>query len=620
MSVENIQQGKYIVFRDTDNVVKVKNVKTGGIELPTLNDTSGIAYAITNDTSGEGVYIAGNFSGGARLITPNVVVSSGLVVPLNIPTSPASGSIFASPLSGLNTLGLYNGTEFVPVGRAPTTKVIVRNEGAACVARWDDGRILYSGTAPESGLQAAFNQSGSVYVADGVYILGNTFPGLTIGNISGANDRQKKITFASEAELRVPQNNWSGTVITFLDGCNNCDVAGGYISEGGASPTFLWTAFKLQSSTQDGNQDNTIRDTVIKNVGTGIELRVFSGSGNNGYVSSNTFENIRITRPQYGIVFNQEAALGTVTAMNRNHFDRVVAEFGHSSGVSGGVIGVLGRSNVFLDCVMYDIPQSGQSECVIASGSTDTLIIQGIMTMNEFLDYGDNTRVIDGWQGYRDLQVLPSQKKIGFINPGSTVPVGEGIWNNIVASSGHNRTMDGSGIYQKFITFASGAQAGMRLNAAWTRRGLNPMSRTEFRLDQDVSGVLILIGFTSTTGAFNSGYTALDNIEGVYLTTDGSGANFKVMYNNGAAASTIIDTGVPVVSGQWNNFDIQIETSRSLATNRIWKWKLNKDKWNYVSGNYPAFGTNLSNQWLIQTIPGVSGSLSIRYAQGQTDR
>lgn len=158
-NLENIQQGKYIVFRDKDNVVKVKNVKTGGIELPTLNDTSGIAYAIANDTSGEGVFIAGDFSGGSRLIAGFSQIIQGPV-------------IFGSGTYGIS----FSGMQQLPTMATDAEYVIWVSGSTTRAVRTADGIIEFSGgsgfaaTVVQQTMDAVFSgMGGKIVMREGLY-------------------------------------------------------------------------------------------------------------------------------------------------------------------------------------------------------------------------------------------------------------------------------------------------------------------------------------------------------------------------------------------------------------------------------------------------------------------
>jgi len=567
-------------------------------------DTNNVSGGPANPLNVGALNVSGNavFSG-------NLNAQSGIFKNLGL----QGGLVFQSGFSGIS----FSGMQMLPTIGAPADYVVWASGSTYRAVRSADGQIVASGAVPQAVIQAALDQGGDIYISDGIYTLGGTFSGLTLGNVSGINDRQTRVRMGPNAFIRVPSGYSGRCAFVFLNGTNNCELVGGWIVEAG-TPEKKWTGVIFESNTQDGNQLNRIRDTKIQSANIGIELRCFSGSGNQGSVNGNRFENVFINQANIGINFNQEAVfVDGINSMNRNNFDHVVFEASFISGCSGGVNNVIGRANAFIDCKMWDLPGSGQSSCVITSGATDTLILQGIMTRDNFIDQGQHTRIIDPFQGYRDLQVLPSEKKIGSLHTVAATPVFDGLWSSALASSGHNKVLDADGNYYKYSTFTSGAQAGLRVTQTWARRDQNPFTRTEFRMDQDVSGVLLLIGFTTTAGAFNSGYTALDTLNGVMLFSDGSGANFKLMYNNANANSTIIDTGVAIVSGKWNIFDIKADNSQ--GTNRIWQYQINNAGYKFISGNYPAVNAGMGHQWLVQSIPGVSGSMSIRYAQGGID-
>lgn len=224
---------------------------------------------------------------------------------------------------------------------------------------------------------------------------------------------QMTLTFESGATLWVP-NGYDKYVIGIIDEKQYIRVSGGFIREQG-SPQRLWQGILMHESTSgDGNKiaNNTIEGVEIWDADIAIKLLI---THKKGWINGNLFRDIVMYRSNFFIDFDvqtpdNEAALG----FNRNLFINIIGQVDkRDKNTEVGVRNIRHKANVFIDVKIWDIDKNTNgSNATIHPEASDTIILGGIMTAQNFKDRGRGTQIIDPFNNRQlflnRLAIVPS--------------------------------------------------------------------------------------------------------------------------------------------------------------------------------------------------------------------
>lgn len=237
--------------------------------------------------------------------------------------------------------------------------------------------------------------AGDIYVRSGIYELGAGFTGLNIRSFG-------RLTLDPTAFLEVPAG-YTGAVF-ILESDNSTEVSqaqvgGGIIRE--AQPRqYQWTAFLLQATADQqpaGILFNKVRDTVVYEPGVGLALHV---TGDHGFITSNTFEFLRIWGA--GVAIDFSIVAGYQTGQENfgtlyNHFFDLHFE-SEAARYEAGIQNVTGVHNTFSEVKIWDIPRT--PAMTIGPTADRTLVIGGTLAgeyaanPNVITDQGHATKIV----------------------------------------------------------------------------------------------------------------------------------------------------------------------------------------------------------------------------------
>jgi hypothetical protein len=251
----------------------------------------------------------------------------------------------------------------------------------------------------------------SVEVQTGTYNLASGFTAWTPTNYTN-------VKFQHETYINVPQG-YTDTVweLSPTSGqLHDIHIDGGYYSEQGASPTFLWTAFRIAPTGSNvGVLLNTIENvTVAKSNGF-----LYLNTNGTSWANTNIFRNIWVEQSKY-LMYWEHTGTYTSNASGpcSNLFEKVsMQSSGAVTNVSpltlGGIIGVFGQYNTFINCEVWDLEaeNAGASQMTLRAQSESTMILNGLLTYLNFQDLGINTMIFDTWKGLytrNTLNIIPT--------------------------------------------------------------------------------------------------------------------------------------------------------------------------------------------------------------------
>lgn len=165
-------------------------------------------------------------------------------------------------------------------------------------------------------------------------------------------------------------------------------ISGAYVKEMEPKKK-MWIGFKLKAISK-GVVFSRIRDARLFFPEIGILLEVEG----DGWVNGNYFQNIEIHHPTNMIVFKSS---GLSSKISFNYFENILGQAGPNT--KHGVKNILGNGNIFVAVNIWDM-KNNCGQCVSASidkKSKGTIILGGMLTTNNFRDYGVNTKAIDAF-------------------------------------------------------------------------------------------------------------------------------------------------------------------------------------------------------------------------------
>ncbi len=230
----------------------------------------------------------------------------------------------------------------------------------------------------------------SLEIQSGTYNLSAGFTGWTMTN-------SVTMFMNHDTLIKVPQG-YTGSVFKFVSSNRGINLRGGSLDEQGTA-AYDWTAFNFTPTSPNGIVFNTIEDVTV----THAKYVFKFNTTDNGWVNNNRFVNILGDRCEYLMHF---AHSGTFTfglsGCCGNHFENCdLQSFATDPQTLGGIIGVNGEYNTFVNCKVWDLEaaNSGAIMMSITANARDTTIIGGILTYLNFDDDGLGTKIIDNWQG-----------------------------------------------------------------------------------------------------------------------------------------------------------------------------------------------------------------------------
>ena len=420
------------------------------------------------------------------------------------PRNIVSGSLITGIISGSATFAgnvSFSGVTNVPglVPRHPGYFTIFKS-GNTTISQKFDGTILAAlSGAPGAVIQASLNEiSGlrnssvimhsDIYVCDGDYDLESGFNGISFPPFSVA-----RLTMGRRAVLQVPIG-YSGYVFRFPPDSNYITLEGGYIREATnfntvPPPEYRWQAFRFDTVGVGDIVYCAVRDIDVSRAEVGLHF-----VGSSGFMTSNTFDNIRMDYCKYYMKWDLSGYAFPNFA--NNVFRNIICQDGGPTLI--GADRIPGKRNEFNSVVFWD-SQTGASgggaiNTVIASGSEDNIIIGGIMTnrgtitsgdnsgRNRLEDYGSGTQILDSF----DYFYTPSAR------------VGTCTNRNIEISGQGSPTIE-------IKNSASGANTHLYIEPASGRTAAvsmweGPANRNRLELQQTVGAV-----FIDTVRQFTSG-------------------------------------------------------------------------------------------------------------------
>lgn len=242
----------------------------------------------------------------------------------------------------------------------------------------------------------------------------------------------------------------------------------------------------------------------------------------------------------------------------------------------------------------------------------------------EELDTGDNL-IYDGTYWWVKEIGPFSQRKIGYWTWGNNVVGGTGHFNNLTAATNpgtQTQAIDTTnGRYQNCISgIVAGNKGGYRNATTFLfNRSFNPKLRFKLKLVQ-ATNARYYFGFLGGGSIPElTGDSPLDNLSGFLLgvmpTT--STTNWTLCYNNGAATSTLVNTGIAFDTTTIN--DIRLAADEA---NTRFSWSLNGNAYTHVVSPavIPASTTALSLVMSCETSSTTAANFQLFTAFAQQDK
>ena len=240
---------------------------------------------------------------------------------------------------------------------------------------------------------------GRVFIYDGIYTLSSSFSGFNLRSYTS-------LIAGPQSVLRVPSG-YSGYAFRLQSSrgrkIRNCVVDGGIIEEMDP-PKRKWVGILLHGM-HDGVAYNKFMNTNINNAGIGIQLKAtsnrLSSTGRNygiegGWVNANSFESLKMSANNVFVDFVMEGPYRPhKTGIDRNYFANVECQCG--SNTEHGIRNIRHIGNTFIGVNVWDIHNGGSGVIIsnIYQEATGTNIISGMMTGQNFVDRGKNTKIIN---------------------------------------------------------------------------------------------------------------------------------------------------------------------------------------------------------------------------------
>jgi hypothetical protein len=329
----------------------------------------------------------------------NISVSGDIAnIYVTYPVAPASGLILLQWLAsttsqiGPNNSTAFSGQNFVlgsgstiqgsPIASPYRYTILVDPVDNVVKARDNiNGTVAFtaSGSTVESVFQNVINaSSNSAFVMPGTYNLSSTFSGLVVKN-------NTQFQLDRNAVIKVPQG-LSGKLWDFSTGAlasviQFTIIRGGIYDEQGTAAR-NWYLYDTQGVNTSGYhvQFNIFGDCQVKN-SKGFHLYTIGGLANLAYINANIYQNvIFLGQNKSAVVFEHTGPVDASSFTNRNLFDAFIFE--SEAAVTPPVYqDVNGKSNVFRDCIVYDLGFfSSVAPMTVTANATNTRIIRGALT------------------------------------------------------------------------------------------------------------------------------------------------------------------------------------------------------------------------------------------------
>jgi hypothetical protein len=493
---------------------------------------------------------------------------------------------------------------------------IVFKVGSTYYARKYDGSLISSGSVAETVIQAAMNLHGNVFLTGHV---GNpTFTGpnqiVLSGSFSGLNISEGDGLYIDKPTEIIIPNGYTGYFLRALDQGYFKVQLDGDITEAG-TPAKNWTCFLLQS---DAGGSGVIGGYIggngqVQNTGTFCELK----STSSGFITGNIFDGNFIDFSPLGFKFNSISS----GPIDHNIFQNIIME--GTLGVSSRQFfkDISGDDNMFIGCIGEDF---GPTDCeynflstskrnkVIGGGGEFGGYVSDLGSGNTFVGFSNGTRVhhtygttpdVQKWGAWYGTQQTNAD---GFLNGRlSAIAVGTG-------SDGAGN--DSTGMYRTFDTGATiNSIAGNRLNAQVLRRILNAYFKTAVYLNSNAN-VRIFAGLVASGSAPVSSADPLNALEGVALWLDTAvSANWKIMHNDNAGASTVDDTGLSASTATL--YPVEIYATKDNEFKVIFNGTATS-----LTTNIPASTTSLAYWMYIENTTGASRTMRCYYTIVRVDK
>ncbi len=246
-------------------------------------------------------------------------------------------------------------------------------------------------------------KAGSIHIEAGKHTLFSGFNGWDL-------PRWTNIYMDKGTYLFVP-NGYSGYVFRMADSSAllsayyGTKIENGYIRETGTTLN-LWTAIRFESiaTITQGIYGCDVEGTIIQDAGRGIHF-LLTGAAGTGYINGVNIRDVTITNP--GVAVEFEVASGVTAAapgpFNRNLFEGIRGQSSTKTYAGFKNIGP-GVQNTFIECKQWDMSTgiSGTAGVTanIVSGTSNTIILGGIMRSQNFTDNGTKTWALDDISGF----------------------------------------------------------------------------------------------------------------------------------------------------------------------------------------------------------------------------
>jgi hypothetical protein len=510
---------------------------------------------------------------------------------------------------------LYNGTNWFYTSGYKPAQLEIYKIGSTYYLEKNNGTLIDASGTLETVFQSALTDAGDIHILNGSMAFSAGFAGLE----AAADDIA--IYLDTQAYLEVPQG-YTGHVIRVKEGTSgnihNFRCYGGNMREAG-TPQKLWTGFLFETIASGGVYGCSIRETKVWRAKTALHLKCTAASS---AINGNVIDHLWANECLNGVDF-ESTAPATSNGINRNQFNSVILQDSITDDALYGFKNIRDNDNVFISCKAWDLNSpSTQKTATIHAAATNTIIIGGIMNVpgGYFIDNSPSTIIIApewGTLKFGSVALVDS----------SFVPVGnrrKGSYNITTASSGDRLLGSGmtnyagesantaqmstsAGLYRTRTTVATtNSGAGNRYTLALTQRGLNPVYRIKFRLNQTAS-ISPYFGWTSSLSTDASGDDPLNALSGVILTSRKADTNLFIGCNDGTGVTTFTDTGIPRDT-TINTFVLE---AQNAETNK-WRWSLNNAAWTELTDtNIPAATTALTIWNEIQTGADVTKSFDL---------
>lgn len=444
---------------------------------------------------------------------------------------------------------------------------VIYKSGSTYKSKKMDGTLLASSTTLDGVVQAALDLKGRICwmrAADG--------SSYTPSGAVAWDILEDTWLSLGEAYIVVP-GTYSGTLFRVSDRSGGADhvarrivMDGGFVQQGSGTPSALWTALELESTSSTVNAGGVtfcqFRNLYFKRMGVGVRLK--ADSGTNSFITGVTFDSITLDNPHEGFVFQTTGAIDVANQVaSRNTFINCISQADKGAvnpqyQMANGYKDIAGKNNAFYHCKSWDTVEAHGVASNLTTRASDTLISGGLMTAIPYhweisQDRGLRTRIENDPFNIGSVSVFnPLIRKVGtFGGPSGTAGTsaeGDGLLSTITPSGTISTVFTTDGIAKRMETAAT-ANAVARISGftAHSCRYYDPLVRFRFKLNQ-ITNQKIFVGFSNNpTLTINTADDPLQNLTGygLYHSTINatSATNWLVCKNAGSASSTMGNSG-----------------------------------------------------------------------------